>query len=391
MIDKNLLVISNNFPNEDSTYTKGIFIKEQLNYLKDCFNNVYVISPVAYGIERLRRNKYENYSFDNVKIYFPKYLNFPFFYYYGRGGWLYLAQDAIFKFIKKENIKFDLIHAHFTWPSGALAVGCKKMYKVPLVITEHTSITFKKAIANRNHYSIKSWELSDAIIRVREGDISDFGKVGINPQKVSFIPNGFDARKFHPMNIEDCKRKLGLPMDKKIILCIANFNDKVKGQRYLVEAVAKIIKNRQDVLVLLLGSGNLERIINKQICTAGLEEYFKLVGGKSHDEIPLWMNVCNLFVLPSLNESFGVVLVEAMACGKPLIGTRVGGIPEIITSSVYGLLVEPADSKDLAEKILLGLDRGWDKEKIIAYAERYRWERVAQEIMDVYTQVLTRG
>ena len=113
-----------------------------------------------------------------------------------------------------------------------------------------------------------------------------------------------------------------------------------------------------------------------------------LVGGKPHSEIPIWMNACDLFVLPSLTESFGVVQIEALACGKPVVATRNGGSEEILTSEEYGLLVEPADPKDLAEKILLALDREWDQEANLAYAEQFTWENIAKEIVDVYEKVL---
>jgi glycosyltransferase involved in cell wall biosynthesis len=114
----------------------------------------------------------------------------------------------------------------------------------------------------------------------------------------------------------------------------------------------------------------------------------RLAGGKPHDEIPLWMNACDLFVLPSLNEGNPTVLPEALGCGKPFVGTKVGGVPEVIASDDYGLLVEPADPEGLAEKILVALDREWDREMILAYAERYTWENIAKEIMGVYEQVL---
>jgi len=77
-----------------------------------------------------------------------------------------------------------------------------------------------------------------------------------------------------------------------------------------------------------------------------------------------------------------------LACGKPVVATRNGGSEEVITSDDYGLLVEPADPGDLAEKILVALDREWDREAILRYAERYTWENIAKEIVDVYEQVL---
>lgn len=99
------------------------------------------------------------------------------------------------------------------------------------------------------------------------------------------------------------------------------------------------------------------------------------------------MNACDLFVLPSLRESFGVVQIEAMACGKPVVATRNGGSEEVVISDKYGLLVEPTDPKVLTEKILTALDRKWDREAILAYAERYTWEKIAKEIMGVYAKL----
>ncbi|MBE9593771.1 MAG: glycosyltransferase, partial [Proteobacteria bacterium] len=96
---------------------------------------------------------------------------------------------------------------------------------------------------------------------------------------------------------------------------------------------------------------------------------------------------CDVFVLPSLRESFGVVQIEAMACGKPIVATRNGGSEEIITSEDYGLLCGPANPEELAEKILIALDKEWDGEKIRGYAERFRWENIVKEIVKVYKAV----
>jgi glycosyltransferase involved in cell wall biosynthesis len=96
------------------------------------------------------------------------------------------------------------------------------------------------------------------------------------------------------------------------------------------------------------------------------------------------MNACDIFVLSSLNEANPTVMFEALGCGKPFIGTKVGGIPEIINSEVYGLLVTPANPDDLKEKILLALDRKWDHEAILKYAEQFTWKEIADEILKIY-------
>ncbi|MEG3054737.1 MAG: glycosyltransferase family 4 protein [Methanoculleus sp.] len=383
MPEKNLLVISNNFPNEDNTFVGDIFVKEQINYLRHYFDNVYVISSVAYGMERLRKTEHSDYQFDNVQVFFPKYVNNPLFWYYGRSLWVNLEARAVMSLIERENLHFDLIHAHFTWPSGAVAVALKQKYSIPVVITEHTSSTFTKAIETQDKIFTDTWSKADKIIRVKQGDVSAFSRVNIPLQNVIPIPNGYDSKKFHPTDTQRCRETLHLPLDKKLILNVGNLYGEVKGHKYLIEAISHVVTKRKDILCLIIGAGKLRTALERQIRSLGLEDYVVLAGGKPHDEIPLWMNACDLFVLPSLNEGNPTVLPEALGCGKPFVGTKVGGVPEVITSDAYGLLVEPADPEDLAEKILVALDREWDREAILAYAERYTWENIAKGIMGV--------
>ena len=385
---ENLLVITNNFPDQYGKYPSNVFVKEQIIPLKHYFENIYVISPLANGIEYLRKRHYEDYSFDNVHIYFPKYYNFPLFYKYGRDFWIYFEYRSILKLIENKNIEFDLIHAHFTWPSGAVAIELKKRFNVPMVITEHTSRTFNNAVEKKIPQFIQSWKRSDAIIRVKKGDISRFNDVGISLGKVHHIPNGYNHITFVDLDMHTCRNELDLPLNKKIVLNVGNLYDLAKGHKYLIEAMSEVVKNRNDVLCLIVGGGKLEHKLDKQIKSAGLQDYVKLVGGKPHEEIPIWMNACDVFVLPSLRESFGVVQIEAMACGKPVVATYNGGSEEIITSEDYGLLCEPANLDELAEKILIALDKEWDCDKIREYAEQFTWESIAEEIIAVYKNII---
>lgn len=385
---KNLLVISNNFPDQYGKYSSDVFVNEQLIPLKQYFENIYVISPLANGIEYLRKRHYEDYSFANVHVYFPKYYNFPLFYKYGRDLWTYFEHGAVLKLIENEMIEFDLIHAHFTWPSGAVAVELKKKFNVPVIITEHTSQTFNNAVEKKIPQFIRSWKLSDAIIRVKKGDISRFNDVGIPLSKVHHIPNGYNQMTFLALDAQDCRIKLDLSLNKKIVLNVGNLYDAVKGHKYLIEAMSEVVKNRNDVLCLIVGGGRLEYELEKQIKSAGLQDYVKLVGGKPHDEIPIWMNACDVFVLPSLNEGNPTVMFECLGCGKPFVGTNVGGIPEIITSEDYGLLCEPEDSEELAKNILMALDKEWDCRKIKEYSRQFTWENLATKMLMVYHSVL---
>ena len=289
--------------------------------------------------------------------------------------------------IQKQGITFDLIHAHFTWSSGYVGARLKEKYGVPFVITAHGediySLPFKDAVWRKNiEYVLNT---ADAIITVSRSNLECIRKLDVDTP-VHVIPNGFKEDLFCPKEMSECRRMLGLPKERRIILTVGIYEE-VKGQKYLVEAVSQIIREKKDILCVMIGFGTERLALEKQIRSLGLEDHIILAGKKPHNEIPLWINACDFFVLPSLNEGNPTVLFEALGCGKPFVGTKVGGVPEIITSEVYGLLVNPADPEDLKVKILMALDRTWDREAIRAYAEQFTWENIAKKIQGVYTQV----
>ena len=139
-----------------------------------------------------------------------------------------------------------------------------------------------------------------------------------------------------------------------------------------------------------MGMGRLHDELVEQIRVLGLEDRFLMPGWVDHVEMPVWMNACDLFVLPSISESFGVVQVEAMACGKPVVATINGGSEEIVTSADVGILVPPGDAGALADGIAAGLRHSWDTAAITFYAARYRWDTAITEIMNQYQIVLRR-
>ena len=380
---KNLLVVTNSFPDKENKYVGDVFVKEQVKYLKNYFEKVYVISPVAYGVEYLRKTKHEDYEFDNVQVCFPKYVNLPLFYFYFRDFWIYLEKRAILKLIQKERIKFDLIHAHFTWPSGAVAVELKKEFEVPVVITEHTHITLYKELKRKNKQYLRTWGLCDAIIRVNKKDIPLFVDAGVSPNKVFHIVNGYDPHKFKPISMNEARERLSLEKDRKIILHISRLYEE-KGQKYLIEAIKKILEYQKDVLCIIGGSGPLKDKLERQINDLNLQDHVKLIGFVPDELLSSWMNACDLFVLPSLSEGNPTVMFECLGCGKPFVGTKVGGEPEIIISEDYGLLCEPANPDELAEKILIALNKEWNREKIQKYAEQFTWGNITREILNVY-------
>ncbi|MDV4343100.1 glycosyltransferase family 4 protein [Methanoculleus sp. YWC-01] len=290
--------------------------------------------------------------------------------------------------MQKHGTKFDLIHSHFTWSAGYAGARLKEEYGIPFVVTGHGYDVYSLPFKDDEWRAKIEYVLNtaDHIITVSQSNLKCIQKLDVSTP-VTVIPNGFRSDLFYPRDSLECRKALNLPQDKKIILTVGNL-EPVKGQGYLVEAVQRVIRERKDILCVIVGAGKVRTALERQIRSLGLEDYVVLAGGKPHDEIPLWMNACDLFVLPSLRESFGVVQIEAMACGKPVVATRNGGSEEVVISDKYGLLVEPVDPDGLAEKILVALDREWDREAILAYAERFTWENIVKEITTIYQGVL---
>lgn len=379
---KILLILAPSYPDKDHLFIGGSFVKNQVEELKNYFKKVIIIAPVFQTYGYLRKDKIcKNYSYGNVEVYFPRSIYIPI-------SWLRkpLIDNRLHiveKTIKKHHLEFDLIHAHFTWPSGYIGIKLREKYGKPVVITIHEDRGwFDREIMMNHPFINTTLSEANALIRVNRIDVPVLQRYN---KQVSTIPNGFSPA-FHPIETSVARKELDISLDQKIIFSLG-FLDKRKGFNDLIDAMEVICGQRSDVLCYIGGAGAELRRLQAQIDRLHLGEKVRLIGSVPGDNVPLWMNASDLYVLPSLNEGNPTVMFEALGCGIPFVGTSVGGVPEVITSDDYGFLVEPGNSGDLAEKILLALDREWDQEKILTYAEKYTWKNITKEIMNVYQQV----
>lgn len=398
MGEKKLLIITSTFPYKSDS--RVIFIKEQIKFLKNEFNQITVISPLAYFPSIFLKFKSfqnisgyfeypEDYSYDNVRIFFPRYFPLPFSETFFVGIKVHLIQLGIMKIIKENNIEFDIIHSHFVFPPGYVGTKLRNVFKKPLVITGHGGDIYRKPIENKiiRTFVKDALRKSDKIIttssRNRDIIISVFEIPG---EKISIIGNGFDEKLFFPMNSLTIRKKLSLPENKKILLSVGNLIE-IKGHKYLINAIKNAIRIREDLFLIILGRGNKDKL-QSQIDALNLGNYVKIINGVPHDEIPFWINSCDIFVLPSLDEGAPTVISEALGCGKPVIASSVGGIPEIITNEELGILVEAKNTEDLANAIISAFSKKWDNEKISEYAKKnYSWEKITSKILDIYNNL----
>lgn len=381
-IDKNLLVITPAYPNKVGTYIGESFVKNQVDELKKYFNKIIVIAPVPFSFKRSNKDKLcINYNYDNVIVYYPRSYYIPILWF--RKILIDNRLKKVEYLIKKENINFDLIHAHFSWPSGYIACKLKEKYNTPVIITAHeNSERFHKEINFDYPLLNYSWKKADALIRVNKIDVSVLKKFNRN---ILSIANGFNPN-FKPLNNSECRAQLHIPMHTKVIFSLGHLIER-KGFNYLINAIKMIAEKRNDVLCFIGGSGPLKAKLQKQIDDLGLQENIKLIGFVPDELLPIWMNACDVFVLPSLSEGNPTVMFECLGCGKPFIGTRVGGVPEIITSEDYGLLCDPANPEELAKNILMAVDKEWNAKKIEEYSANFTWDVISKEILNVYSKI----
>jgi glycosyltransferase involved in cell wall biosynthesis len=325
---------------------------------------------------------------DGIDVYRPRYPHFP-----TKWGFpldavsMRLALKRLVGRLKA-SFDFDLIHAHTLCPDGFAAVGLGRDSGVPVVCTIHGGDINIYPDWTNVVQAMTRWTIErvDALISVSSQSKERTLALGAPRREVSVIPNGADLRRFAPLDKAACRQEMELPHDAHIIVYASRL-DKVKGLTFLLSALKTVVERVDDCLLVLAGEGDHREQLLLEVSALGLQEHVMAIGRRPHQEIAKWMNAGDLVVLPSLTEGSPLPVYEAMACGKPIIASRVGGIPEIITSDDYGLLVPPADPEALAEALDVGLCKVWDPQKIRQHSVTYSWDSVATQLMGVYSDV----
>lgn len=377
-----------------------VFIRDQASALRPYFSDMTVFIPVPYFSGLMLKlpyvKKYFRFLEWNIEsrdeltkdytFISPKFFTLPIETLRKRN--CYLASRSCVKELLKSRIEFDLLHAHFLC-NGFVGATLKNLSGKPFILTAHGGDVYDLPFRNDWYKALARFVLAEAdqIITVSRFNAEKLLSLGVSSNKLHVIPNGYDEKLFKPIPMYKARRELGLPLNKKMLLSVGNLVD-VKGHTYLIDAMQFVLKKRNDIILIIVGDGVLRENLEKKVRDLGLNGKILFVRRVEHRKIPIWMNACDVFVLPSLKESFGVVLIEAMACGKPVVGTRVGGIPEIVRRDDVGILVKPVHPKSLSDGILEALDRKWVSKTITNYARQFSWTTVVKHILKVYCDAL---
>ena len=391
MKDK-MLITASTFPRWEGD-TEPRFILDYATAMSKYYN-VHVLVPMAIGAK-------ENECFGDVHVH--RYHYFPIH------KWETLCYPgAIASRIKEEKIRFflipflliamrysisraskkvDFVHAHWLIPQGIVQMRIKN---IPFLVTSHgtdiTTLNFfpvkqlkKNVLKSAKYITTVSSTLNQYIQKIYQND------------KTSVIPMGCNTKRFTPdKRIKNYYQQGG----KKVVLFVGRLEE-VKGVKYLIDAMQDI----NNAILVVVGTGNFESELKEQAKKLG--EKVKFLGAKTHDELPNIYASADLFVAPSVTasggdkEGFGLVIIEAMASGIPVIASNSGGIPDIIEDGKNGLLTKEKDSGDITEAIKKIFADENLRKRIIEEgkktADLFSYEKIAGKYHQIIEQHVKKG
>ena len=391
-----VLVLSHMYP---STFSEvyGIFVHEQVKALVAKGIEVQVVSPVPWAPFPINRmsQKWKAYSeipaqsvWDGIKVWYPRYLTFPkawFFAFSGRRMY-HGIKDIVAKIYQE--FPFDLLHAHVALPDGYAGALLGQRFGRPLVVTIHGQdayVTIERdrrcrsnvelALKNSRKVVVVSHRLRDMLLQQIGPWLAD---------KLEVVGNGVNVEQAADMDLNDRLEPYLLTVGYLI---------RRKAHKYVLQAFARLTKYYPNLEYVIIGDGPERKNLLALVKKLGLQSKVQFLGMRSHNEVISYMRKCRVFVLPSWDEAFGVVYVEAMAHGKPVIACRGEGPEDFIEHGKTGMLVKPRDVNSLVEALDFLLSH---PEKAKAMGERARklvlenftWEKNAEKTISVYEEVL---
>ncbi|HIE03718.1 MAG TPA: glycosyltransferase family 4 protein [Candidatus Latescibacteria bacterium] len=373
-----LLVVSHLLPNPAEP-DRGRFVWDQVVALRELCE-VRAVGPVPWFPLKLGPLRWARWYYvpryerkEGIALSHPRYVTFP-------RRWAFSLVWAFYlKSLSAEaSSPFDLVHAHVLYPDGMAAVALGRLLGRPVVVTAHGSDVNLYPYQRRLWRTLTVWtaERADRVVAVSTALKENLHALGARRARVVVVPDGVDGRKFFPMDKSSCARSLGLEPGRRKVLYVGSIEEG-KGVGVLLEAFERL----EGVELFLIG-----RKVEGYPSRPGVH----FVGPVPHARVPLWMGASDLVVQPSFSEGFGMTLVEALSCGRPVVATESGGPKDIVGEEV-GALVPPGDPEALADAIdhVLGNLGRYRPEELHAYVQgRFGLERVAERLFELYREVL---
>lgn len=395
----NILVISSYYPSLTNPIS-GIFVHKQVQELVKNGCQVRVIAPVPLAPSPLPllSKKWRGYQatprsdlLEGVQVTYPRYLSLPRNWFFGRSGeWMYAAIKNLVGDLARE-FPLDLIHAHAALPAGYAAMRIAAKAEIPYLVTIHGSDLqgtihlnrrCKQAVGQVISGSAAAVFVSEKLRRIAR---DQFG----NREKYTVIPNGVDPEAID----QNAYSQLDSDLTQKTLLSVSNLFPS-KGIEYNLSALARLTGKYPEVKYLIIGDGPERGHLENLSRELGISKQVEFLGQLPHQQVMSYMAACDIFSLPSWQEGFGIVYLEAMAHGVPVIGCQGEGIEDFVEDSVTGYLVKPRDLDDLVNVLDNLLENPQIRTQIGTNArkhvlENYTWEGNAQRTIQLYREIIT--
>jgi glycosyltransferase involved in cell wall biosynthesis len=314
---------------------------------------------------------------DGLKVRHPRFMFVPRIG-HAVSGPLYAASLA--KTALQYRGRVDIVLGSWAYPDGYAAVVLAHMLGVPAVIKLHGSdINVVARMPGPRKRLEWALPLAERVVAVSRPLAEAALGLGVAKDRIDLVPNGIDRDAFQPRDREAARRDLELPSDKRIVLYVGNVLE-TKGALDLVRAFGQAGAGLAHARLVMLGGGKDFDACVQLAKTLGVDARF--LGPKPHSEIPKYLAAADVLALPSWNEGMPNVVLEALASGRRVVATHVGGIPDIVTSETLGLLVPPKNPSKLADALQRVLASEGDPELISRSLPNGDWEQSARALYD---------
>jgi D-inositol-3-phosphate glycosyltransferase len=310
-----------------------------------------------------------------------------------------------------DDIEYQILHSHY-WLSGAAARELRRHWGTPIVHMFHTLGKLKNIVAQKRPKERETSRrvavetdivnFADALIAATPAEENQLTRLyGAHSGKIHIISPGVDIERFHPIPAAHAKERIEICPENRMILFVGRI-EPLKGIDHLLQAIAHVVERqpelREGLCVPIIGGG-IDRIheddemvrLRELRERLGIGDVVTFLGSKNQDTLQYYYSAAEMVVMPSDYESFGMVALEAMACGTPVIASDVGGLAFLVKDERTGYRVPAGDAKALADRIghLLtdDLSRRRIGQRAACWAESYAWPNIAERIEDVYREV----
>lgn len=377
-----ILVFSSLFPSPAQPLA-GVFIRERMLRVAERLP-VVVVSPQPWfpfqGLLRLWKKNYRpaapRYEKQGgMEIFRPRFFSFPGL---GRdldGYFMALGAHRTVARLKAQG-RADVLDAHFAYPDGFAAARIGRTLDLPVTITLRGTETRHVQNEKLRPRVLQALQAASRVFAVAEALCKLAHGLGISVDKTRVIGNGVDAQAFSPVPRGEARAVLGISAEAKVLVSVGGLVER-KGFHRVIEILPELKKKYSQLLYLIVGGpspeGDYGPQLHAQVESLGLCEQVRFLGAMPARELKIPLSAADVFVLSTRNEGWANVFLEALACGRPVVTTQVGGNAEVIKESV-GSLVPFGDADALLQAVDAALARDWDQNALRNYALSHSWE-----------------